>query len=127
MLILLVDDDPDEYEIFCEALRTFQVDVQCVHAANGIEAVHSLAASSILPDYIFLDSNMPVMDGKNCLKKIRADDRFKNIPVLVYTTSSSRKEMDAYKTLGANDFIVKPDSFSALINILRRFLAPGGA
>ena len=125
MLFLFVDDDPDEYEIFCEALKTFAFDVECIHAANGIEALRCLKAFDSLPDYIFLDSNMPLMDGKECLGIIRAQRRYSEVPVLVYTTSSDAKEKEVYQRLGANDFIQKPGSFDALIRILGKVVATG--
>jgi len=77
---------------------------------------------TVLPDYIFLDINMPVMNGKECLEKIKDEPLLRDIPVIVYTTSSRFSEREMYRSLGARECIVKPTSFSVLVNILRKTL-----
>jgi CheY-like chemotaxis protein len=75
MLVLLIDDDRDDFEIFSEALRKFDPEVKCEHSIDGEAAIGLLNSMTYLPDYIFLDINMPRMDGKECLSKIKK--RFK--------------------------------------------------
>lgn len=123
MLVLLVDDDPEEFEIFCEALRVYDRSIKCLHAVDGQEACDILMTPrTVLPDYIFLDINMPVMNGKECLEKIKDEPLLRDIPVIVYTTSSRFSEREMYRSLGARECIVKPTSFSVLVNILRKTL-----
>ena len=64
MLVLLVDDDLDEYEIFREAVERVNTNITCLHACNGSEALVTLQEMPSLPQYVFMDSNMPVMDGR---------------------------------------------------------------
>ena len=68
---LLVDDDEDDAEIFSIALNEANPDIKCLTAADGLEALEMLRDPSFIPDYIFLDLNMPLMTGKECLVEIR--------------------------------------------------------
>jgi CheY-like chemotaxis protein len=123
MLILFVDDDIEEFDIFCEGLKASRPATKCKHVLNGLEAFKLLkAASPSWPDYIFLDINMPIMDGKEFLQKIKLIPRLRNIPVIVYSTSSNPLEIQTFKKLGADDFVVKPGSFKDLVNILKRII-----
>ncbi|HEY0768816.1 MAG TPA: response regulator [Sphingobacteriaceae bacterium] len=119
-LIMYVDDDSDDLIIFKELLQDINPAIKYLHAANGKEALEMLEELVILPDYIFLDINMPVMDGQTFLSKLRADRRFRSIPVIVYTTSTRPDDKKAFSNLGANDYIVKPSTYvDAKIGISR--------
>jgi CheY-like chemotaxis protein len=124
MVILFVDDDPEEYELFCEAIKTFQQGTHCLYAKDGLVAMHLLERLTTLPDYIFLDINMPVMDGRECLEEIKADPRLKAIPVIMYSTTANPVEISSFKKLGAQDFVIKPSGFVQLINRLKTTLKP---
>jgi CheY-like chemotaxis protein len=119
MLILFVDDDPDDYELFCEALQSFNSKAKCLHALDGEDALDTLNELIILPDYIFLDINMPKMDGRECLRQIKSDSKLKEIPVIVYSTTKQPKEIKTFKDLGAKEFIIKPAEFSELVHTLK--------
>lgn len=106
-VILLAEDDEDDVFLFKEALnKTSDIEVKVV--ANGLEALSSF---NKLPeaDIIFLDVNMPHMNGIECLIKIR--NNHKNVPVIILTTSANEVLMKQAKTLGASGFICKPNSF----------------
>ena len=123
MLILFVDDDIEEFDIFCEGLKAYRPATKCMHVLNGLEAFKLLKAGLTLwPDYIFLDINMPLMGGKEFLQKVKLIPKLRDIPVIVYSTSSNPLEIQTFKKLGADDFVVKPASFKDLINILRRII-----
>jgi CheY-like chemotaxis protein len=111
---LLVDDDEDDQEIFCLALHEADASVNCRMASDGKEALKILSDKSYLPDYIFLDLNMPQMNGKECLKEIRKRDHLNQIPVVIFTTSSAEREIAETRRLGANFFITKPPLVSVL-------------
>lgn len=111
---LLIDDDEDDKEIFCLALQKIDRSIECVTASDGLEALSILKNESFIPDYIFLDLNMPVMNGKECLKEIRKQSHLNQVPVIIFTTSAAEKDKTETKTLGANDFITKPPLVSAL-------------
>jgi CheY-like chemotaxis protein len=71
-----------------------------------------------MPMVIFLDLNMPKMDGRECLKEIKNNDRLKDIPVVIYTTSSHLRDIEETRNLGAKGFISKPSSLVELHTVL---------
>ena len=115
---LLVDDDEDDQEIFCLALEKVNPSMKCIKASDGRDALSILSEESFIPDYIFLDLNMPRMDGKECLKEIRKQSRFNKVPVIIFTTSSSERDQAETRQLGANWFITKPPLISTLVEKL---------
>jgi CheY-like chemotaxis protein len=110
LLILYAEDDSDDYILFLEFLKIVGIDVNCINAPNGIEALKFLDNSILLPDYIFLDVNMPAMDGKACLKAIKQDERFKDIPVIIYTTSRNPVDSEFCLANHADAYLSKPYS-----------------
>jgi CheY-like chemotaxis protein len=119
MTILLVDDDPDDIEIFNDAIKEIDQSITLITAYNGAAALQILS-SDILekPDHIFLDINMPLMNGMECLEKIRNEERL-SIPVTIYSTSRHFSEYNRSVQLGA-DFLQKPHDYSTLIVVLRK-------
>jgi len=111
---LLVDDDDDDKEIFCLALENVDPSIKCVTASDGLEALAILRSGNFVPDYVFLDLNMPKMDGKECLKEIRKQKHLHDVPVIIFSTSSAEKDTEETKALGANSFITKPPLVSEL-------------
>ena len=114
--ILLADDDPDDRELFTEAAQFHNVVVDSV--PNGMQLMQTLVDRDTLPDFILLDLNMPEKGGKDCLREIRQHERFDNVPVIIYSTSSSKKDIDDTFAMGANLYITKPNSFSDLKNTI---------
>lgn len=123
MVILIVDDDPEDIELFVQAVAEVDESVNCVEAYNGIEALKILKRSSWMPDYIFLDINMPLMNGRRCLEEIKLDSIYSKIPVIIYSTTSDKNQIEACRKMGA-DFLTKPDSFEVLKQYLRQLLKP---
>jgi CheY-like chemotaxis protein len=117
MIILAVDDDSEDFEFFFEAVKKIDNSIIVLKASNGQEALDLLENHVLMPDYIFLDINMPMMDGKTCLHEIKKNGKLKDIPVIMYSTTSNNHEITHYKTLGAN-FLVKPHQFSKLVKSL---------
>ncbi len=115
--ILVVDDDTDDRELFVEALLTVGSEVICYSAADGQEAIHKLETME-LPDIIFLDLNMPVMDGWDCLNRLKSTEHYKSIPVIIHTTSSRDADKKLAKELGAICFFTKPDDYKKLRKML---------
>ena len=116
--ILLIDDDEDDQEIFLTALAMASAEVQCTAINNAREALHQLLQKQIAPDLIFLDLNMPIMNGQQFLVEIKKHDALKDIPVIVFSTSSHVNTIKISRDLGAFDFITKPDKFDDLVMIL---------
>lgn len=122
MTILLIDDDPDDREIFCEAVKLINPKIHCAVASNPVDAFRILEDSTILPEFIFLDINMPIMDGKACLQEIRKNNKLKDISVVMYSTTQNKEEIQYFHHLGAS-FLNKPSSFELLVNSLSKYLS----
>jgi CheY-like chemotaxis protein len=122
-LLFLVDDDTDDHEIFKSALAKVDRQLELLTATNGAEALHVLSTAETLPDYIFVDLNMPRMGGLQFLKAIKQTDGLRNIPVIVYSTSSNPRDIARTKELGAVSFITKPSRFADLCNLLQALIS----
>ena len=122
MTILLVDDDEDDQDIFREAVAIVRSDITCLVAKDGEQGLALLEGLTSLPRFIFLDVNMPRMDGKQFLKAVKVDSRFQNIPVVIYSTSNHKSELGEYFSLGASNFITKPSEFKLLVTYLESVL-----
>ncbi len=115
----IVDDDAEDRDLLMEALYSIDKRGQCFVANNGAEGLQKLAEEVIpLPDYIFLDLNMPRLNGKQFLTEIKKTKRFSHIPVVIYTTSSDAKDKEETKQLGALYYITKPDGFDEICDAL---------
>ena len=122
---LLIDDDIDDQEIFALALDQVSDRFQCRVANNAFEALKQLLNSpGDLPDFIFLDLNMPRMNGRECLAEIKSHEQLRHIPVIIYSTSSLQDDIIQTRKLGAAGFITKPSSIQALsLKLLEVFQA----
>lgn len=122
--ILVVDDDPGDQNFFCEALNDIPIKVECSIAINGRDALDAIQTPPP-PDIIFLDINMPIMGGFETLLVIKADARYRDIPVIMISTSKHDHDMERSKRLGAAQYIIKPTNFNQwrteLNNILSKF------
>ncbi len=120
MLILAVDDDPDDIELFRFAIKNLDPSISCIIASDGLEALSLLNEELILlPDYIFLDINMPRMGGVECLTLIRANINLQDIPVIMYSTSSNMEQIQFFKSLNAQ-FLEKATDFNKLMTSLKQ-------
>lgn len=117
-IILLADDDQDDAEMFCEALADIDQNIICHCAENGDEALKMLKNQDKNPGVVFLDLNMPIMNGWECLKQLKLEERYKDIPVIMISTSSHKNDMEAAANLGAVCYFVKPNNFNDLKQML---------
>jgi CheY-like chemotaxis protein len=119
----IADDDPDDQELFIEALHEIDAYCICVTAYDGQEALKKLfGPKNYLPDIIFLDLNMPKMNGKECLAEIKKNNLLKEIPVIIYSTSADKRDMIDAMQLGAVFFLQKPNRFDELSQALRHII-----
>jgi CheY-like chemotaxis protein len=118
----LVDDDEDDQELFELALGESHPEIRLVVARNGNDALKKLESGEVVPDYIFLDLNMPLMDGKECLMQIKSNPLLSSIPVIIFSTSSDQRDRTDTQRLGAVEFIIKPPSITTLIALLTQFI-----
>ncbi|MES2568067.1 MAG: response regulator [Bacteroidota bacterium] len=106
---LVIDDDPDDQEIFLMCVRKISNEIDCLTANSGVDAVDMLNLNAAyIPDYIFLDVNMPKMNGIECLKVLKKIDRLKNTKILMYSTTSEKDIVSESLRIGADEFIMKP-------------------
>jgi CheY-like chemotaxis protein len=121
-ICFLIDDDQDDQEIFTMALREAELPVTCVVANDCSEALTKLStANAFLPDYIFIDLNMPRMNGKECLREIRKQAHLKHIPVVMYSTTLTQRDIAETRQIGATTYIIKPSKISELATTLNIF------
>lgn len=126
--ILLVEDNPDDVELTMMAFEKSRITNKVVVAGDGVEALDFLFGTgdfagrdtSVLPQVILLDLNMPRMGGLEFLRRIRADERTRLLPVVVLTTSSEdRDKIESYQ-LGANSYVRKPVDFQQFVGAVQQ-------
>jgi len=123
----MADDDDDDRLLTQDALVESQVKGHLQFVRNGEELLDYLcrrgryqdASVAPRPGLILLDLNMPLKDGREALREIRADPDLKRIPVVVLTTSKADTDVGAIYELGANSFISKPFQFDALVKVMK--------
>ena len=118
----LIDDDLDDQEIFLIAMQQFDTSIQCDFANDGAQAIGQLKADEAnVPGCIFIDLNMPRMNGIECLEQIKELPHLKDVPVCMFSTSADPVSIAKTKALGAVDFIIKPADITALSEMLGQF------
>ncbi len=120
--ILLVDDDADDQLFFVDAIKELEPNLECDVASNGLEALVHLENVPPPPSIIFLDLNMPMMNGFECLTQLKKINEYKEIPVIIFTTSNHPIDMERTISMGAKMFLTKPPDFNVLKNKLREIL-----
>ena len=115
----MADDDPDDLELFDEALRGIDSSIEFNFASNGKELIEKLRLDGHTAQIIFLDINMPEMNGWECLENLKKEDQLKDIPVIMYSTSSTEAYGKRAINSGALAFYVKPHSFLLLQDFLK--------
>ena len=119
MRILLIDDDKDDQVLFLEAVNHITGEAVCETADNGLKGFQLLVSSNELPDIIFLDLNMPLMNGRQTLDAIRSTPRFQSITIIIYSTSNSEADMKWSRSMN-DKYLTKPNDFPTLIKLLRK-------
>lgn len=122
--LILVDDDTDDRQIFKEMVAEIDREAAVECAENGLEMIDLLTrmADGQLPEVIILDQNMPQMTGKESLIYLRETPRYRNIPVIVYSTYQIRDFYKECLELGANDVVPKPDTLQAYREMIGQLL-----
>ena len=119
ILITLADDDEDDRLFFTDAFDELKINTVVNTVKNGRELINFLDhPETVLPNIIFLDLNMPILNGIDCLKELKQNDKFKDIAIAIYSTSSSEEDIENTFVLGANIYIKKPSNFNDLKKIL---------
>ena len=127
-IILLVEDNPDDVDLTLRALKKSNITNEVLVVRDGVEALDYLFATgvhagrdfSVMPTVILLDLKLPKVDGLEVLRRLRADDRTKLLPVVILTSSKEEQDLiDGYR-LGANSYIRKPVDFAQFTEAVRQ-------
>lgn len=122
--IVLVDDDKDDQFIFCEAFEDIDKNINICTFNNGQEFLDFIAGSEeSYPAIVFMDLNMPILNGIQCLNKLREQTRFKDLSIIIYSTSNSERDIKETFEIGANRYMNKPNSFSKLKSLLSQAIS----
>jgi len=123
-LFLLADDDFDDAELFNEAVMNIDPHVDFRHVEDGHEVLNFLKGQEKkMPDIIFLDINMVLVTGWECLTMLKSNDEYQNIPIIMYSTSASSVDIQKARKLGAAGFLSKPSDFRILEATLKKLAA----
>jgi CheY-like chemotaxis protein len=109
--ILLVEDNPNDAELTLRALRKTSLGAKVATARDGAEALDYLLSDRPKPKVIFLDLKLPKIDGIEVLRRARADERSRSVPVVVLTSSQEERDVTECYKLGVNSYVVKPVEF----------------
>jgi CheY-like chemotaxis protein len=119
--VLIAEDDTDDYNFFVEGFKKISKSFCITRAKNGLECITYLKTHDN-PEIIFLDLNIPLKSGLECLKFIKDSEAFQHIPVVIYSTSHYIKHIDAAFKGGAHCYIVKPSNADLLVEALNTVL-----
>lgn len=120
--ILLVDDDIEDIDVFIEAISILDKSILCRSETNPIVALEKLLNSEDLPDLIFLDYNMPVINGNEFIDKMRAVEKLQSIRIIVYSSYSESAAEQLSIIHDTESYICKPNSFNELVLVLKNIL-----
>jgi CheY-like chemotaxis protein len=119
-ICLLVEDDEDDQDFFKYALKKLEIPVELVIADDGAYALQKLDDETFMPDIIFMDLNMPRLNGLECIREIKKNPRLQNIPVYIYSTAHEYQNNIDVPSLGIKQYLEKPGDVMGLIPILKR-------
>jgi two-component system response regulator len=127
-VILLVEDNPRDEALTLRALRKSNIVNDVVVARDGVEALdylfgtgaHEGRALDAMPQLVLLDLKLPKVDGLQVLQRIRADERTRRLPVVIFTSSSEEEDLIKSYDLGANSYVRKPVDFEQFLDATRQ-------
>ena len=122
MLILNVDDDSDDREFFNDAIREVDPEIHCILFQSGDELLKFLAQKAMAPDYIFIDINMPRMNGYECAQEIKSKYISSDTHIVMYSTSFNPRDLIKFDKEGFN-YVIKQNSLSELVQSLKKVIA----
>lgn len=121
--IIITDDDDDDRLLFKSAFTHRWAECDVTFAGDGVELLEHLETARSLPSLIFLDLNMPRMDGFATLHELRSKPAFRSIPIIIFTTSSLPEHINRSYELGANSYLTKPPGYQQLIQVIDQIRA----
>jgi CheY-like chemotaxis protein len=121
LTILLVDDDLDECDLFTTALKQVTNNFELKHVSECSDLLSTIKETR--PDIVFLDINMPGMSGIECLKNIRAETKYQSLPIIIYSTSNNRINIQEAYENKANYYVIKPYSIHGIMKALEKIIS----
>ena len=121
--IFLVEDDEDDQELIKIAFGKLSLKHQLQIVNNGQEMLDALEGQTSLPCLIILDLNMPILNGIQTLKELKANPRFTKIPKVVFTTSDSEENKNKCYSYGAADYFIKPARMNEIVTTLEKIVS----
>ncbi|MGX5174878.1 response regulator [Aliikangiella sp. IMCC44653] len=124
LLVLFIDDDPDDQYLIKRAIRRVELNIDFRTLSSGVELLELLSEEQFnhqenLPSLILLDLNMPILDGMQVLKSLKSNPKHADIPVVVYTTSTSSTDALEAKELGAHSVKTKPGTYIETVELIQ--------
>jgi CheY-like chemotaxis protein len=118
--IFLADDDEDDVYFVKTAISELNAEIELKHFRNGRELLQALKnPMTALPDFVLLDLNMPVLDGRETLRLIRNQNSCADLPVIIFSTSNHMHEKEICYEFGANDYYTKPCNYPKYLEIIQ--------
>jgi CheY-like chemotaxis protein len=121
-VILLVDDDDDDCELFVAAIHSLNKNIITTISNNSLEALNNLKVATVLPDFIFLDMQMPYLSGAEFIQQLRAVPELSKIQVVIYSSHSQETLKNLTKDLEQVQIFSKPNNFNKLVSTLDNIL-----
>lgn len=119
--ILVAEDDADDRFLLQAAFQEAKIEVNLQFAENGFDVMSQLHQSKNkldFPKLMLLDLNMPKKDGREVLREVKSSVDYSKIPIIVFSTTNNKQEIERCYALGANHYIIKPDNFTDLLNVV---------
>jgi DNA-binding response OmpR family regulator len=114
MRILLIEDDADDIELLQEALKNHAIAFEMDVIKDGKMALDHFRSSSVAPEIIILDLNLPKVHGRELIVEIKTVQTFKDIPLLILTTSSAKEDIEYSYKHGADKYLIKPSTIEKI-------------
>ena len=122
LTIFYTDDDAEDLEFFTEVTSELGEHLNIVTQKNGRDLLHDLENPPPNPHIVFLDLNMPGISGFDVLEQLRSTEVYKNLPIVIFSTSNDEQTIEKSRKLGANFYVPKPSDFSLLKKIIQHAL-----
>jgi CheY-like chemotaxis protein len=122
MKILLVEDDPDDRRAFAEVIERLNLPIHLEFAGDAVELFDCLEKNRDIK-LIFQDINMPFRNGKQCLRDLKSNRHYRDIPVIIYTVSASKQDIDEVYENGAHYYFIKPYAYTNLLETMKKIFS----
>jgi len=118
--IMIIDEDREDTEIFCDAVHEISPEIQCIEVREGVNALKTLSKDPVKPEYIFVDLNMTLINGRKWLSQVKKIVELRDIPVIIYSASKSPLDIQDARIKGAAYYLPKQYRVSELKKMLSR-------